>query len=197
MISLVIPTYTMNDHLKELAIRAALTYRPQVDELIITEDSGMFSRDLFDLSDIYIRGKKNIGFTANVNRGWKLATGDFVMIVNSDTELYRGNLNDLCISGKVTSPIIINQEIPFLAGPFWCAPKEVTKQYGMLNEAMRTYASDSDYDNRVRSIFQKVDTVKIYHEMAQTVTAAGVEGGQEAERDNKIYHELIKQGKAT
>ena len=195
-ISLVIPCYTINKDLEELAIRAALSYREQVDELIITEDSGFYSPELMKLSDIYIWGKTNIGFTANVNRGWKNAHGDFVMIVNSDTMLLTGNLKDLCIPGKITSPIIGNQNIPFLAGPFWCAPSEVTKKYGYLMEEMKTYASDSEYDARVRDIFQKVSSVKIYHEQAQTVKAALIQEGEEQHRDREIYQKLKEEGKA-
>lgn len=195
-ISLVIPCYTINKELEELAIRAALSYRERVDELIITEDSGFYSPELMKLSDVYIWGKDNVGFTKNVNRGWKNAHGDYVMIVNSDTFLLKGDLNDLCIPGKVTSPQLGNQNIPFLAGPFWCAPKEVTLKYGYLMEEMKTYSSDSEYDARVRSIFQRVPSVRIYHEQAQTVKAAGIEGGKEQQRDREIYQKLKEEGKA-
>ena len=195
-ISLVIPCYTVNKDLEELAIRAALSYREHVDELIITEDSGFYSPELMKLSDIYIWGKENVGFTANVNRGWKNAHGDYVMIVNSDTMLLQGDLNDLCIPGKVTSPYVGNQRIPFLAGPFWCTPKEVTAQYGYLMEEMKTYSSDSEYDARVRAIFQHVPSVKIYHEQAQTVKAVGIEGSKEQQRDREIYQKLKEEGKA-
>jgi glycosyltransferase involved in cell wall biosynthesis len=195
-ISLVILTYTLDKKLEELAIRCALSYREQVDQLIVSEDGGFFSPELYKLSDLYILGKENVGFTKNVNRGWKNAQGDFVMIVNSDTQLMRGNLSNLCIEGKITSPIIANQYIDRLAGCFWCAPKEVTKNRGYLLEDMKTYSSDSEYDNRVADIFQKVESVKIYHKMMQTVRVAGVEGGEEQQRDREIYAQLIKEGKA-
>ena len=195
-ISLVIPTYTLNKELEELAIRCALSYRDQVDELIISEDGGFFSPELYKLSDLYILGKENVGFTKNVNRGWKNARGDYVMVVNSDTWLMKGKLLDLCVEDKITSPIIGNQYIDRLAGCFWCAPKEITKIRGYLLENMKTYSSDSEYDNRVADIFQKVESVKIYHEMMKTVKVAGIEGGEEQQRDREIYAQLIKEGKA-
>jgi len=195
-ISLVLPCYTINKDLEELAIRAALSYREQVDELIVTEDAGFYSPELMKLSDIYIWNKKNIGFTANVNLGWKNAHGDFIMLVNSDTELMKGNLSDLCIPGRVVSPTIANQYIDFLAGPFFVVPKEVTKERGYLLEEMKTYSSDSEYDARVRDIFEKVETVKIYHKQAQTVKAAKIEGGTEQQRDREIYQRLKEEGKA-
>ena len=193
-LSLVVPTYTLNDKLEEQALFCIETFMEQVDEIIVTEDGGNYSEEIRNLCDKYLYNKENKGFTANVNEGWRLATGDFVAIVNSDIRWQDGNIRDLCIPGKVTSPLIINQYIPRLAGPFWVAPKEVTEERGMLREEMRTYSSDSEYDERVKDIFQKVDSVKVWHEQAQTVKAAGVEGGEEQEKDRKIYQKLIEGG---
>lgn len=192
--SLVIPTYTLTKELERLALWAAASYREQVDQLIITEDGGMYSPKLQEISDIYIYNKVNVGFSKNVNRGWKNADGDFVMIVNSDTQLMKGKLDDLCIPGMVTSPEIVNQYIDRLAGPFWCTPKELTDRFGYLREEMRTYSSDSEYDERMKDFFIKVPSVQVFHEQAKTVTEAGVEGGEEQERDRKIYADLIAKG---
>ncbi len=74
-------------------------------------------------------------------------------------------------------------------------PKEIREERGMLMEEMRTYCSDSEYDERVKDIFEKVDSVSIFHEMAQTVTAAGVEGGIEQEKDRQQYSKLVRDGK--
>lgn len=193
-ISLVIPTYTLTKELERLALWAAASYREQVGQLIITEDGGMYSPKLQEISDIYIYNKVNVGFSKNVNRGWKNADGDFVMIVNSDTQLMKGKLDDLCIPGMVTSPEIVNQYIDRLAGPFWCTPKELTDRFGYLREEMRTYSSDSEYDERMKDFFIKVPSVQVFHEQAKTVTEAGVEGGEEQERDRKIYADLIAKG---
>ena len=195
-ISMVIPCYTKTKELEEQALMAIASYKDQVDELIVIEDGQMFSSKLMEASDIYIYNKNNIGFTANVNRGWRMANGEYVCIVNSDTILREGDLNDLCIPGKITSPLIVNQYIDRLAGPFWCSPREVTKKYGYLMEEMVMYSSDSEYDERVKDIFVKVPSVKIYHEMAQSVTVAGVEGGVTQERDRQIYTQLQREGKA-
>lgn len=195
-ISMVIPTYTQNKKLEELAIWCATSFRKYVDELIIIEDGQMFSHKLAFLADTYIYKSQNSGFTKNVNDGWKFAHGEYVMIVNSDTQLASGDLNDLCIPGKVTSPLIKNQEIERLAGPFWVVPRTVADERGYLLEELKTYSSDSEYDERVKDIFQKVPSVQIYHEMAQSVTAAGIEGGEEQERDRQIYAQLQREGKA-
>jgi GT2 family glycosyltransferase len=189
-LSIVIPTYTINKELNEMAYKCAQSYRKYVDDLIICEDGGNFSEELMSITDSYIYNKNNVGFTKNVNRGWKYAQGDYVAIVSSDTYLVAGDLNNLCIPGKVTSPIIENQNIEALAGPFFVTPKSVTKKIGYLNEKMKTYYSDTEYDNRTRDIFQKVLSVIIKHDHARTVTAAGVEGGEENARDGEIYKNL-------
>lgn len=195
-ISIVIPTFTLNKDLAELAIRCALSYKEQCDEIIIEEDGGLLNLDLMQVADRYHYNKENVGFTKTVNRGWKSAEGDYVMIINSDTYLMKGNLKDLCIPGKVTSPLIANQYIDRLAGCFFVVPKEVTKERGYLLEELKTYSSDSEYDNRVADIFQKVETVKIFHHQSQTIKAAGIEEGAEQQRDREIYARLIKEGKA-
>lgn len=195
-LSLVIPAYTINKELERMTLMALSTYRDQVDELIVTEDGGMYSPKIMRYCDAYIYNAKNASFTKNVNRGWKYATGEYVAIVNSDTYLISGKLTDLCIPGKVTSPEIINQGIAFLAGPFWVVPATVAKERGYLLEEMVTYSSDTEYDMRVRDIFQKVPSVKIYHEQAQTVKAEGIEGGETQARDKAIYEDLVTRGLA-
>ena len=189
-LSVVIPTYTLDNELEEMALAALKSYRYGVDELIVCEDGGRYSPEIMAKCDTYIYNWKNEGFTKNVNRGWRFATGDYVAIVSSDTYLIKGSLRELMIKGKVTSPVVVNQNIPFLAGPFFCTPKEITKKLGYLREELRTYCSDSEYDKRTRDIFQKVPSVEIYHHMAKSVKKAGVEGGEEMRRDRRAYENL-------
>ncbi|PWT73674.1 MAG: hypothetical protein C5B59_12840 [Bacteroidetes bacterium] len=193
---MVIPTYTINDELEELAVVAALHYRDQVDELIITEDGGRLSKELFELSDVYLHNKHNAGFTRNVNRGWLLSTGDYTMIVNSDTKLLDGKLEDLCIPGKVTCPDVPTDFVTKMSGLFFCVPKEVKEKYGILNEEMKIYCSDAEYEGRVYDLIEKVPSVRIYHEQSKTCTAAGVNNDEILQRDREIFARLIKEGKA-
>ncbi len=194
---MVIPVYTLNKAMEEMAIHCASSYRSQVDELIITEDGGKYSEELMEIADVYIYNQRNEGFTVNVNRGWRQSTGEYTMIVSSDTFLlHNGNLNDLCVPGVVSSPNIQNQSIERLAGPFFVVPKEIKDERGMLLEEMKIYCSDSEYDHRVKDIFQKVPSVKVFHKMMQTVGPAGCEGGEQQREDREIYQRLIQEGKA-
>jgi hypothetical protein len=69
-------------------------------------------------------------------------------------------------------------------------PKAVYESRGGLIETMHTYNSDSEYDHRVRDIFEKVPTVCIYHHMSQTVTPAGVNTPEQARKDQEEYSKL-------
>lgn len=196
MISVVIPCYTITKDLEEMAIACVKSYRYQADELIVVEDGGRYSPQLMGLCDSYIYNWKNGGFTVNVNRGWRYAKEPYVAIVSSDTYLYEGDIHNLCIPGKVTSPVIVNQNIERLAGPFFVIPQSVAEERGYLMEEMHTYSSDSEYDNRVADIFETVQSVKIVHKQAQTVSVAGVEGGKQQQKDREIYEKLKQEGKA-
>jgi len=195
-ISMVIPTYTLSRELEGFAIDAILSYRDQVDELIVSEDGGMFSYRIMDLVDKYIYNNTNVGFTKNVNNGWRLSTGEYTMIVNSDTSLEKGKLDDLCIEGKVTSPSISGQEIEYLAGPFFVVPRTVLFDRGYLLDSLHTYCSDSEFDNRVRDIFEPVDSVRVYHAVSQTVTPAGVNTERQHTIDEEQYKYLKEIGVA-
>jgi glycosyltransferase involved in cell wall biosynthesis len=193
---IVIPTYTISDRLEEMAVRCVNSYKGHGGRVMVFEDGGRRSPALEALADVYTYYPDNVGFTKNVNRGWRYSDADYTMIVSSDTHLLNGKLEDLCVPGRVTSPHIVTQEVPYLAGCFFCVPRDLTEKYGYLLEGMVTYCSDSEYDHRVRGVFQKVPAVEIIHLKAQTVTAAGVEGGENMTRDRETYAKLIKKGDA-
>ncbi len=130
----VIPTYTITPELEELTLRCIASFGDQPGEIIVVEDGGLFSHKLATFADTYIYNEENKGFTANVNRGWRYATGDYVAIVNSDIELRSGNLYDLCIPQTVTSPAFDNEYVERLAGAFFVIPKEIKESRGMLLE---------------------------------------------------------------
>lgn len=187
MLTIVIPTFTLTDELAEMTIKCIKSYREQADRIIVSEDGGMFNSKIMSMADTYIYNWQNVGFTANVNRGWRQSNDEYTAIVSSDTYLVGGKLKYLCIKGKVTSPIIENQEVDGLAGSFFVAHKSCPKY---LVETMKTYYSDEEYKNRTKHLFFKVPTVTIHHYQAQTVTEAGIEG--KSDQDKEAYDSLFK-----
>jgi len=171
---LVIPTYTKDDKLEKMAYDFATTYKQQGANIIICEDGQLKSKWLMDLADVYIYNKENVGFTKNVNRGWKyaLANGaDYVGIVNSDTYWLSGKLDDLCVPDTVTSPILENQTFgnKQLRGSFFVVPKTVSGRIGFLDESMKTYFSDQDYADKTIHFFKEIESVRVYHLCAESM----------------------------
>jgi len=190
-ITIVIPTYSLTYELRDMAYKCALSHRKQTDQLIITEDGGKCSPQLQEIADIYLYSKQNVGFTKNVNRGWKLSDGDFTFIVNSDTELIEGNLIDMCEYQRICSPEIIKNLTTGFTGSYFSVPKEIQDKFGYLDERMRTFSSDIDYYARIKDFFRFESRVKILHHKSQTLKATQKDTQLEAKRDNDIYQEVI------
>lgn len=188
-LTLVMPCYTLNSDLEEMAEWGLESYIGQVDEIIVVEDGGQYSPKLRHLADKYIYLKENVGFTKAVNTGWRLSDGDFTAIVNSDTDLLAGNLRDLCIEGKVVCPKTENVDVPLLAGHFFVVPRPIQEQYGMLDERLRMYVSDSAYEGRIKHLIQQVPSVVIWHENQATTRVAGI-GEKERDEDRKTYENI-------
>lgn len=187
--SIVIPTYTLTRDLETMAYNCAKSYKEFADQLIICEDGGRQSKALMQLADEYIF-HDNWGFTENVNEGWSRAKGDYVFIVNSDTYIESGNYEDLLVPGHVTSPKMAGhtRDGTYLNGAFWVAPKEVTKERGMLNPLYKMYYSDDDYYEWVKDIFLQIDSVVIRHVYGATTSFLGDEWRDEVSaRDKKLY----------
>lgn len=193
MISLCIPTYTLNKELEQMALRCVRSFKEacKLDnadyEVIISEDGGMYSPSLMEEANVYIYNLDNQGFSKNVNMAWKNAKGEYVAIINSDTYYVSGYIKDMCVSGKVCSPRIINQDIEGFAGCFWVAHKDIPKTFGYLDEDMRIYYSDEIYKEKTKSVFETVNSFSIYHGQAKTVTVAGVNTPEQYKIDKEVY----------
>lgn len=193
---LLIPTYTKDDKLEKMTYDFATTYKQQGAKIIICEDGQRKSKWLMDLADTYIYNSDNVGFTKNVNRGWKyaLANGaDYVGIVNSDTYWLKGDLNDLCIPNMVTSPILENQTFHKyqLRGSFFVVPKSVSNKFGFLDESMKTYCSDQDYADKTIDIFKEVESVHVFHLCAESMKSYEYQS-EDDKHDKEVYESLSK-----
>src|SRR5437660_1443636 len=103
MLSAVIPAFSADQGLAEIALKTAESIRPQVQELVISDDGDRYWPELHRVSDIYLIHPR-LGYTKNSNLGWRVASGDYVIQVNSDAVLTEGDLTDLCIPDTIASP---------------------------------------------------------------------------------------------
>lgn len=188
MISLVIPTYILTKELEDITIQCIDSYRDQADEIIVSEDGGWFSPAILSKVDKYIYNKVNQGFVKNVNNAWKLTKHDYVAIVNNDTYLRKGNLEDLCFDGHITCPMTKGEVVPNLAGHFFMVPKVFGT--ALLNEELHTFCSDADLERRYPGAIVQIPSVEIWHEGNLTINTAGLNTGKQLEKDRKIYENI-------
>jgi glycosyltransferase involved in cell wall biosynthesis len=154
-LSVVIPAFSLNEELMKIALCCAKSFRDCVDEIVISEDADVYWKELHDISDNYLIHPR-LGYTKNVNMGWKVARGEYVMQVSADCELLRGNPRDLCVSDRVYSPRVIASESdpPWgrLSGACWVAPRSVTDVVGMLDETTDwAHSPDVEYFQRLNT----------------------------------------------
>lgn len=97
MISIIIPNYNGNKYLKE-CLEAIYNTQTLAFELIIIDNASTDSdyEWLRQYKDIYFkRLDKNYGFSKAVNEGIKLAKGEYVLLLNNDTVVCEGFLDEL------------------------------------------------------------------------------------------------------
>lgn len=141
MISLVIPTLHIGDYLE----KCINSFSGQYDEFIIADDP---SKSL----------------AQNINRGMRMAKGDFIIVSNDDVEANRGSLSDLCNVNKVLSPTVNGNVFKIFHAHLFCIPREIYAEIGGFDESCPgVYHIDSDYWIRLKKagfapeICEKVD----------------------------------------
>lgn len=166
MISVVIPHYPINEEVEKY-LDTCVKSLSHYDELILVVNDG-------------------IGFAKAVNRGMKLAKGDYIMVVNNDIRWKAGYLRDLCVKNTVTSPKINSYERDF-SGCFFCVPRSVYEQIGGLDEQFEIgYYEDDDYLMRIQEAGIKTACV--------TTCNIDTEGGRTMQYFDK--YKLIENNKA-
>jgi O-antigen biosynthesis protein len=133
-LSVVIPHWPIDEEV-DAALRRCVTSLPTDCEKIIVVNEGT-------------------GFASNVNRGLKLASGDFVGVVGNDTVVTEGDVYDLCVPGTVTSPVVKEKasiDPGGFHGAFWVMPKQVLDEVGLLDERFEGgFYEDDDFLQRLK-----------------------------------------------
>jgi O-antigen biosynthesis protein len=100
-----------------------------------------------------------LGFTRAVNMGLKLATGDYMMVVNNDTVWTEGTLDEMCVPNVVTSPKLGGNP-QYFWGCFFVIPRSVLDKVGLLDEQFYLYCSDTDYVLRCKEERVKLNSIE-------------------------------------
>lgn len=173
-LSVVIPHWPIAPEL-ETYLSACCESLPPVDEIIIVVNDG-------------------IGFAAAVNRGLRIAHGDYIAVVSNDIVWKDGDINDLCIPGKVTSPLMNGERNRHnFWGTFFVLPREVYQKIGPLDERFTlAYYEDDDYIRRLQMEDIEIKCIESCHitsEGGRTMRLVDYNARHEANVRNKQLFE--------
>lgn len=143
--SVVIPHWPLNEELDLLLKHCVNSIK--ADEILVVVNDG-------------------IGFGPAVNKGLRLAHGDYLFVVNNDTVVLAGDLKDMCVPDTVTVPKIHGQ-VDDMPRAFYCMPRSVYELVGGYDERFEMgYHEDDDLHVRWHAHevpIKKIDTVEVNH----------------------------------
>ncbi len=101
--------------------------------------------------EIIISSNVKEGYAIPINRGLRAAHGDYLVVMNDDLVLTRGEVRSLCDPNFVTSPIVSGEKQDFW-GCCFCLPRWVYERIEGLDERYRiSYFDDDDLMNELRN----------------------------------------------
>jgi glycosyltransferase involved in cell wall biosynthesis len=118
-LSVVVPHWPLDEETSEALRFCVSSFPPECERIVVVNDG--------------------TGYGHNVNIGLRLASGDYIAVVNNDCRLTEGDIYDLCVPDTVASPLVIGARQGFgeslepggFHGSFWVVSRAV------LENAMR------------------------------------------------------------
>jgi hypothetical protein len=126
-LSVVIPVWSTNSDLTEMALKLAKQVRPMCDELVIGED-GEYQKELAAIADTYLVHPR-LGHAKNLAETIKATNSEYVAAMDSDMSIDSGDLKDLCIPGHLVSPATVQRRFNEVAGWFFVCPRQFLMEY--------------------------------------------------------------------
>lgn len=189
-LSVIIPAWSGTDELAAITLDLAKTVRPMCDELVISED-GFYSPALAEIADIYLLHPR-LGHGVNLNIGFRVSTGDYVALLDSDVIIMRGSLRDLVIPEKVVcpfNPLFAPFQGWFVVAPRWvitqCPPYDRTDHHG---EGIDFWAEE--LWNLSREILINSDKVEYHHRNSRSYSEHRKIGENRPVSDGKLRARL-------
>lgn len=92
LVSIITPTYNRADYLEEVILSVLNQDYPSIEYIVLDDGSKDNTVDLLKkyTGKLIWESHTNMGETRTVNKGWKMAKGEFVAVVNSDDPLLPG-----------------------------------------------------------------------------------------------------------
>jgi len=149
----------------------------EIKEIIWVDNGSSDGVDLSDIADVSIRHKKNTGVGKGYNTGFRLATGDVVVVPGTDMYLPEGWLKNFTNFGE-------NLKIKATNGSF-AYKKECFTKYGYLREDFGLYGRDEEeYGSRINCRIKMVEIEGAKH--------YGVQGSEEYNKNEEYEYWKMK-----
>jgi GT2 family glycosyltransferase len=179
-LSLVIPHWPLDEEANDALRRCVASFPPECERVVVVNEG--------------------TGYGRNVNLGLRMASGEYVAVVNNDCQLADGDVYDLCMPETVTSPLVIGERQGFgesiepgaFHGCFWVVPRPVLDRVGLLDERFEgAYWEDDDYIARLREAgvpTRQVPSVQVKH-VGGLTTVKVPEHRDWLERNEQVFKE--------
>lgn len=176
-LSIIVPVLNLNKQIEDLTIaclNSIYKYTETPYEVIYIDNGGPL---ITDEVNIYVKNKNNVGNGASWNQGLKLATGDYLLLIDNDTEVLKKGWEKPLIKALedpkvgVVFPATKNRdEDDFnekLSGFFWMMRRDTFEKIGLVDEGYGLgNFEDTDYYMRTKEAGLKLISVpetKVQH----------------------------------
>ena len=166
-VSIIIPFYNQFDYTYN-CLRSIARQYPQVDiEVILIDDNSSEKIDFSLLKKIkIIKNEENLGFLRSVNKGISAAKGKYIYLLNNDTQVHAGFLDELIYVfenfenvGAVGSMLLNSDGSLQEAGSFFLSDKSPTQ---IANKKIYTpeinYIYQTDYCSGCSLMFERLNS---------------------------------------
>lgn len=175
-----------------MKLTAVITnYNPDLPEF-----KKCFDAIVGQVDETIVVSSKGNSLSHKINKGLKMASGDYVLILNDDAIYESGNVENLCVPGNITCPGLNGRharEQQFHAHAF-CVPKYIYEETGGYDEEYeQAYYDDWDFWRNVEHKGfgkQIVDTVNFIHPPHGATTLGTLADINEIRERNRLrYYE--------
>lgn len=129
--SVIVPVYG-TVHLAERAIQSVRRHSPRTVEVVLVDDAtpAQHARPLYGLADVAVVNHLNQGYGTSSNRGARVASGDILIMLNSDCEVTDGWFEPLVAALDVAG--VAGPKLVYPDGKVQHAGVKVFKDRGVL-----------------------------------------------------------------
>jgi len=181
LLSVVVPHWPYDDEANAALGRCVASIPHECEKIVVVNDG--------------------TGFARNVNLGLRLASGDYLAVVNNDAQIVEGDVHELCVPGTVTSPAVEGLR-PGVAGPiegvgfhgcFWVTPRLVLDRVGPLDKRFEGgFFEDDDFLQRLstaRIPTLQVASVRVRHVGGLTMLKLPDRGRGWYDQNERLFEE--------